>query len=138
MSITIQGLEEINERLTKIADSSNLGNALEKACARVEKTAKTKAPKGVTGELARSITSKVEGTTGTVFAPIDYAPYVEYGTGIFAEKGGRYDVPWVYQDERSGKWYSTSGQKPHPFMRPALIENRDKILKDIKEGIIND
>ena len=62
---------------------------------------------------------------------------VEYGTGLFAETGGRVDVPWSYQDDE-GNWHTTSGQKPQPFMRPALDENRAKIKQIIKEGIIDD
>ena len=60
---------------------------------------------------------------------------VEYGTGLFAENGnGRKDVPWNYQDDK-GEWHSTRGQKPQPFMRPALNENRTEIIRIIKEGL---
>jgi len=54
----------------------------------VEAEAKKNAPKG-TGELRRSITSRVEDDKGIVYTPLEYAPYVEYGTGLFAENGGR-------------------------------------------------
>ena len=85
--------------------------------------------------MRRSITSKVDGLTGIVFTPLEYAPYVEYGTGLFAENGaGRKDVPWNYQDDK-GEWHSTRGQKPQPFMRPALNENRTEIIRIIKEGL---
>lgn len=93
------------------------------------------------GALRRSITSKVEvngdNVTGVVYTPLEYAPYVEYGTGLFAEEGGRKDVPWHYQDDK-GNWHTTSGQKPQPFMRPALDENREEIKRLIKEGMSND
>ena len=60
---------------------------------------------------------------------------VEFGTGLFAENGnGRKDVPWNYQDDK-GEWHSTRGQKPQPFMRPALNENRTEIIRIIKEGL---
>ena len=55
---------------------------------------------------------------------------------MFAEEGGRTDVPWNYQDDK-GEWHSTSGMRPQPFMRPALDENREKIIQMIKEGLIN-
>lgn len=127
----IQGLEEVIKRLEKVADTESLGKALGRACALVERSAKQKAPKN-NGELRRSITSKVEGTTGIVFTTLEYAPYVEFGTGLFAENGGRMDVPWNYKDDE-GEWHSTSGQKPQPFMRPALDENRERIKQIIKE-----
>lgn len=129
----IRGTEEILRRLESLADINRIQQSLGKACALVERAAKQKAPKD-TGELRRSITSKIEGNAGIVYTPLEYAPYVEYGTGLFAEGEGRMDVPWNYQDD-SGEWHSTSGQKPQPFMRPALDENREEIVRILKEGV---
>lgn len=140
MSIEFRGLEEILNSLDELADPAKYEAALGKACALVEREAKQKAPKD-TGALRRSIESKIEKDgdeiRGVVFTPLEYAPYVEYGTGLFAENGGRQDVPWNYEDDK-GEWHSTSGQKPQPFMRPALDENREQILRILKEGLMND
>lgn len=136
MSVEFDGFDEIIERFNNLADEAEIEKALGKACALVERSAKEKAPKD-NGELRRSITSKVENNEGIVFTPLKYAPYVEFGTGLFAEEGGRKDVPWCYQDDE-GEWHSTSGMKPHPYMRPALEENREKILSILKESLIND
>lgn len=140
MDIKIEGLEEVIGKLEKKLDVNTLAEGVARACALVERSAKQKAPKG-TGELRRSITSKVEtngnDVVGTVFTPLEYAPYVEFGTGLFAEEGGRKDVPWNYQDDK-GEWHSTSGMKPHPYMRPALNENREQIKRIIGEAIVND
>ena len=137
--IEVEGLEQFVAKLEDMVDPAKLEKAMGKACALVEREAKKKAPKGH-GDLRRSITSKVttEGgeVIGTVFSPLEYAPYVEYGTGLFAETGGRKDVPWHYQDDE-GEWHSTSGQHPHPYMRPALNENREKILEIIEGGMLN-
>ena len=122
------------KRIDKMGSETNISAAIGKACALVEGEAKKKAPKD-TGALRRSISSTVKGTEGIVFTPLEYAPYVEYGTGLFAEKGGRKNVPWYYKDEE-GKWHRSSGQHPHPYMRPALNENREEILRLIKEGIV--
>lgn len=131
--IKFEGLDELIKRLDKISSPENVEFALGQACALVERSAKQKAPKGV-GELRRSISSKVEGLQGIVFTPLEYAPYVEYGTGLFAEEGGRMDVPWHYQDEK-GEWHSTSGMHPQPYMRPALEENRQNIKAIIMEEL---
>lgn len=131
--IRFEGLEEILDKLEKISSDANIEGALGTCCALVERSAKQKAPKD-NGELRRSITSKVEGTQGIVFTPLEYAPYVEYGTGLFAENGGRMDVPWNYQDDE-GEWHSTSGQKPQPFMRPALDENQETIKRLLMEEL---
>jgi HK97 gp10 family phage protein len=137
MSIQLEGVDELLNSLENLAELDKFEAALGKACAMVERSAKQKAPKG-TGELRRSITSKVERSgndiQGVVFTPLEYAPYVEFGTGLFAENGGRQDVPWNYQDDK-GEWHSTSGMHPRPYMRPALNENREEILRVLKEGI---
>lgn len=136
MSVELKGLNDVLEAIDNISDVSGIDAALGQACALVERSAKQKAPKD-TGELRRSITSKVEDGTGIVYTPLEYAPYVEYGTGLFAENGGRKDVPWNYQDDQ-GNWHSTSGQKPQPFLRPALNENRQRIVELIGEALRND
>ena len=138
--IRFEGLEEVLKSIENLGDLNNLDDAMGKACALVERIAKQKAPRG-TGELSRSITSRVdhegEDVVGVVYTPVEYAPYVEYGTGLFAEGGnGRKDVPWSYKDDK-GDWHSTSGMKPHPFMRPALDENREEIIRILKEGMNN-
>ena len=140
MAIEIEGISKVLKRLEKLSNTENIEKAMGKACAVVEGAAKQNAPKD-TGALRNSITSKVENRDGhiegTIFTPLEYAPYVEYGTGLFAESGGRKDVPWNYQDDK-GEWHSTSGQKPQPFMRPAIEDNRNKIIEILKESIKND
>ena len=131
--IRVEGLDEIFRRFDDISSPENIEFGLGQCCALVERAAKQKAPKGI-GELRRSITSKVTENKGIIFTPLEYAPYVEYGTGLFAEEGGRTDVPWCYQDDK-GEWHSTSGQKPQPYMRPALNENREEIKRILKEAL---
>jgi HK97 gp10 family phage protein len=133
MSIELKGLDDLTNTIDSLLDDEKLEQALKKACMLVERTAKQKAPKG-NGELRRSIQSRVVDGEGIVFTPLEYAPYVEYGTGLFAEEGGRKDVPWHYKDDE-GVWHSTSGMKPQPFLRPALNENRVEILRLLKDGI---
>lgn len=140
MSVELIGLDNVLDSLDSLTDTSGLKAAMGKACALVERSAIQKAPKD-TGALRRSITSKVEtggeDITGIVYTPLEYAPYIEHGTGLFAENGGRLDVPWNYKDDK-GEWHSTSGQKPQAFMRPALDENRENIKRILKEGISGD
>lgn len=140
-NVAVENLDAVLEAIGELGDTKNLGNALEKACALVERSAKQKAPKG-TGELRNSITSRIDTTggeiSGVVYTPVEYAPYVEFGTGLFAEGGnGRKDVPWAYKDEK-GEWHSTSGMHPQPFLRPALDDNRTQIIKILREGMGND
>lgn len=134
IKVEVENLEQV---VDSVINETELYQAIGRACALVERRAKEKAPKD-TGALRRSITSEVkiedDEIVGHVFTPLEYAPYVEYGTGLFAENGnGRKDVPWNYQDDE-GNWHSTSGQHPQPFMRPALNESREDILRILKEA----
>lgn len=131
--VRLEGMDDVMKMLDSVTSTVNIQEALQKCCALVEREAKQIAPKD-NGELRRSISSRVEGQQGIVFTPLEYAPYVEFGTGLFAEEGGRTDTPWHYQDDE-GNWHSTSGQKPHPFLRPALENNRAKIKKILKGGL---
>lgn len=133
-NIELKGFDELVEKLNNMVSAESTEKALKKACALVEAEAKKNAPKD-TGELRRSISSRIEGDQGIVYTPLEYAPYVEYGTG--PSNGGRTDVPWRYQDDK-GNWHSTSGQKPQPYMRPALDDNRTEILRLLMEGLLNE
>lgn len=65
---------------------------------------------------------------------IDYAPYVEFGTGAYAEKGDGRRTSWVYQDEK-GKWHRTNGMKPRPYLRPAISEHTELYKQIIEDNL---
>lgn len=127
------GMDKVLKMLDKAGSKEKYQEALGQACALVERSAKQKAPKD-SGALRGSITSEVVDLEGVVFTPLEYAPYIEYGTGLYAESGGRTDVPWFYVDEQ-GQWHITSGQHPQPYMRPALEENREEIIRMLKGAL---
>ena len=135
--IKFEGLDKIIDKIEDFDDVREMTSAMQDACNLVEGAAKDKAPKD-TGALRRSITSKVEltGNTieGIVFTPLEYAPYQEFGTGLFAENGNGRKTPWVYMDDK-GNYHYTRGQHPQPYMRPALEENKDKIINIIKGAL---
>ena len=90
-----------------------------------------------TGNLRGSITTEVDETAmvARIGTPVEYAPYIEFGTGEYAESGEGRKGGWFFEYDgnkgEKGKRF-TLGNKPQPFLRPALIENREKI-----RGIIN-
>lgn len=121
----------------------NIGNIdydkiLNRACILVENDAKVKCPVD-DGTLRNSITHRVEDKTGYVYTNVEYAPYVEYGTGIWAEEGNGRQTPWVYCDDE-GEFHTTIGQHPQPYMRPALDENvqniKQLIAAEIKKELL--
>lgn len=141
MSIEFIGYDAIMTKLSDLYDAKGVKTGVSKACALVEREAKQKAPKA-SGNLRRSITSKVTdgGMTveGEVYTPCEYAPYVEFGTGLYAEAGNGRKTGWAFKDEKTGETIWTHGQHPQPYMRPALNENREKAIALIKEGLISD
>ena len=125
---------EISDSLEEIIE--NLPDALRtcmaNACVKVANEAKSKAPRD-TGHLKRSIEFDVsaDGTEGVVFSNAEYAPYVEFGTGIYATKGSGRKTPWRY--EGSHGWVTTKGNKAQPFLEPAFNATRSDIIDSFKE-----
>lgn len=127
---------EVSANLRKLAnelDSKYLTKAMAEACAVVRNDAVELAPHR-TGALQRSIDFEVseDGTEGIVYSNLEYAPYVEVGTGIYSTKGGGRDTPWAYKDQDG--WHITKGQPAQPFLEPALQQNTSKI-KECFEGL---
>lgn len=91
-----------------------------------------------TGNLRNSITHVVDEDEPAVYigTNVEYAPYVELGTGIYAEGGGGRPTPWVYQDAK-GNWHYTRGNKAQPFLKPAVAEHADKYREIIKNALEN-
>lgn len=83
-----------------------------------------------TGNLKGSIHHKVDEQelSCIIGTNVEYAPYVEFGTGEFAENGLGRKGGWFYVDEKGNKHF-TFGNKPQPFLRPALSENKGTIKK---------
>lgn len=81
-----------------------------------------------TSRLKNSISHEVDENTVYVGTNVEYAPYVEFGTGKFAEGGGGRPTPWSYQDDQ-GNWHTTNGMKPQPYLRPAI----DNHLNEYKQ-----
>lgn len=100
------------------------------------------------GHLRDSIEGKPNGLSGTIGTPVDYAPYVEFGTGIHAEGGKGRQGGWFFASEEKtlgkmkpryyskkiGKYiYFTMGMKPQPFLRPILDMHKDDFMRLMKK-----
>lgn len=94
------------------------------------------------GNLRESIFYKVDENKLSVIigTNVEYAIYIEFGTGEKAEDGNGKKGGWFYVTDykqakgfllgqtKNGKYlYFTYGSKPQPFLRPALIENKEAI-----------
>ena len=137
VSIAVDGVGSVKTRLSKMPARylSGLTSGMAKAVAVVEAGAKMACPVR-TGDLRRSIHGETTKTTnqvvGTVGTPMEYAPYVEFGTG---RRGGypyKTSVPLAY----SGK---VAGQAAQPFLGRSLNENKDAVKDILSQAIrIND
>lgn len=87
-----------------------------------------------TGALRQSIGHRADKKQAVIGTNKDYAPYVELGTGKHTT-GGR-PTPWAYQDEK-GNWHRTSGQKPQPFLKPAVADHAETYRNIIKDELEN-
>lgn len=143
--IKIDASEVLNNLDTFMKETltSNLQKSLEQACMHVEGEAKRNLAGHVgSGELRASITHGIEldtdeGMVGYVGSGLEYAPYVEFGTGLYTDSShvGRQDVPWRYQDVK-GEWHTSYGIKYQHFLTNAIEQNRDKIL-DYFKGVLD-
>lgn len=108
--------------------------ALEKAGLKAEGYAKKLCPVG-TGRLRNSIEHKVTDDSVYIGSNVEYAPYVELGTGIHYPGGRR--TPWMYEDAK-GIWHKTSGSKAQPYLKPSVADHaaeyRGIIENELKNG----
>lgn len=127
----VKKVSHVNEVKGMLLDA--LAQGLEKCGMVAESYAKEKCPVD-TGQLRNSITHKVVEDDKTVYigTNMEYAPYVELGTGQFIS-GGR-DTPWVFQDA-NGDWHRTEGQRPQPYLKPAITEHADEYREIIKSEL---
>lgn len=111
---TIIGLDNLLKRLDKLAGNAAVMKGIEKACLRVEASAKENATQSVDSGFLRAsidhklIPAELKGTIGT---NVEYGPYIEFGT---------------------------SKQPAQPYLYPALASNVDKIKADIIEAVRNE
>lgn len=138
----IEGLDKLLNKLRRVADDSTYTSAVNKACRIVETTAKKNCTglfKRPTGNLKASITHEIVkehgDIAGYVGTNVEYAPYVCFGTGKFAEGGNGRETPWLYEDPKTGELVWTEGQKPKPFLRPALADSAQKVKGAIQDAI---
>ena len=131
----VKGARDLQKKLTKLSDKNIYKQALGQSGAIVEGAAIREVPVD-TGLLRGSINTKVnvEDLTATVGTNLEYAPYVEFGTGLFAAEGGGRDTPWSYQNSK-GQWITTKGQRAQPFLGPALRKNKKAVRAKFNEVV---
>lgn len=85
-----------------------------------------------TGRLKGSLTPQVSGMTGEVGTNVEYAPYVEFGTG------GKVNIPAgleSYAARFKGKGVKQVNLPARPYLFNSFFENVPKFLDRINKGI---
>lgn len=145
-TVTVKNVGKVTSHLNKIANM-DLKDKMNIATALVHGQAKALAPVD-TGNLAGSIHMKVtkrgNNWEGRVYTNLQYAPFVEFGTGIKGDGTYPYkvkglnltyrDTPWVYTTDNENFYY-TKGQVAQPYMYPALEQNKKNIRNIFKQKV---
>lgn len=87
-----------------------------------------------TGRLRNSITHAVRGDDVYIGSNVEYAVWIELGSGIYASDGKGRQSPWGYYD-RNGKYHVTRGMKPRHMLKKAASEHTEE-YKRIIEAIM--
>lgn len=84
-----------------------------------------------TGALRNSITFAVQGNTLHVGTNMEYAPYVELGTGQYAEGGGGSLVTF----DKDGNAHTFNGMRAQPYLKPAIGNHTSEYMAMIAAAL---
>lgn len=134
IDVDVRGLAAAISQINQfdLLTKAKVKDVVNKHALNIQKGAKRRV-KVDTGRLRSSIAMEpyMEGMAIRVGTNVKYAPYVEHGTGKFAENGNGRKKPWMYKN-RDGQVIWTQGQKPQPFLHPAANEEKAAYIKDMK------
>ena len=122
------------------AKDTAVKKALEAIGIRAEKYAKALCPVGTVestgkkgyrgGTLRNSITHEVDEDVVTIGSNVEYAPYVELGTGSYFQTPPQ----WEQFSSTKGSGEGTGYVHPRPFLKPAIEDHLDE-FKGLAEHI---
>lgn len=145
--MSINGVESLLSKLDKLGGNSEevLYKSLQKQGELVKSEAKTLCPVK-SGDLRKSIRKSTKRYKGKIVSRVytnsDHAAYVEFGTGKVGEitnKNNNVNVAYKQDKWRVNipnvgyRWID--GQPAQPYLYPALKNNEDRIMKNIKEDL---
>lgn len=135
MQVEIKGLEELVKKLHHLGVNTQdvIYQGMHKGALKVQRDAKIACIHD-TGRLKNSIlVEKVDDKTIAVGTNVEYAVCVEFGTGTKGDKSVPHTTRkyWVYKGF-DGKFRTSHGQAPKPFLRPSFQKNQNFIKKAVK------
>ena len=133
---------KITDNSDKVMSAKDMAvkKALEAIGIRAEKYAKALCPVGTVestgkkgyrgGTLRNSITHEVDEDVVTIGSNVEYAPYVELGTGPYFQTPPQ----WEQFSSTKGSGEGTGYVHPRPFLKPAIGDHLDE-FKGLAEHI---
>ena len=130
---TIKGLDRLTAKLNDISEA-DYKQAMNKAVLLVSNQAKLLTPVD-TGDLRGSIRSHVrivspKNIVGIVGTSLEYAPYVEFGTGV---RGMATNTNENVNISHDPAW---TGQEAQPYLYPAITMNKERIIKIFSTDLV--
>jgi len=130
----IKGMRELRVNVGKLTKEIQevLPTALKAGAELIRNDAVPRAPYK-TGTLRRSIhIEEVSNTEVRVGTDVIYAAIQEYGGVINAK-----NAPWLTFKTDDGEWHRVKSVTipAHPYLRPAMDENREKVIDKVKAVI---
>ncbi len=134
----IQGSAELLAKLKALGGDVDkaVENGLMDGARIVQESAKNLCPVD-TGALKNNIDIRKESKNAVaIVAAEEYASCVEFGTGSKGDPSVYHTSKekWVYRDDK-GRFFTTSGQKPQPYLAPALHANKENVEREFASAI---
>ncbi len=135
--MTIRGMDSLLRKIDTLGGNSQkaLKKGIQKATIHVQGDAKNLAPVGDSGFLRNSIQTNIQEKngviTGKVSTNLEYAQYVEFGTG---QRGASSPAPPKSPENVSYR-QDWSGMEAQPYLYPAIKHNEGKVKQMVKEEL---
>lgn len=127
----VTGLKELQRELDSAAREipKEVDQEIKRIADEILNVAISKVPVKMGALKGSSFIEKIEGGY-TIGFSIKYAPYIEFGSGPLTE------VPKGYESFAMEFYVDGSGRNsPQPFLFPAFLSRRDKIVEEIETKI---
>ena len=158
IQLEFDGLRQALANIDQWSDQKlqNVKNAINESALNIQTDAKRRTSPNVdTGRLRASIAiepASADGLNLRVGTNVEYAPYLEWGTGIYASHpdiqgrrtpwafpvsatSGRKHYNWPIMEINGEPHYITRGAKPHPFLFPAAEQERPNYYRNMEEAL---
>lgn len=135
----VESYAKANVKASGLIDTGRLINSIthvSKTHAGVSRRYKTDKKGVVLVDREVQITTDEEDKV-TVGSAVSYAPYHEYGTGIYSDSGTGRKTAWRYMtfNRQTGKYEAvwTRGTKPKHFLRNAIVNHQEQIKQIVEQ-----